>query len=67
MPIVVDSSDRRPLAVSDTEGGAMIGVGRTKFRELVRLGEIRAVKIGRRLVVPVSELESYLNRQLAGR
>jgi len=51
------------LGVSD--GARTIGIGTTKFRELIRSGELRSVRIGRRVVVPRSELDAYLDRLLA--
>jgi excisionase family DNA binding protein len=53
------------LAVSDAEAAALIDVGRTKFRELLRTGEIRALHIGRRLIVPVSEIQRFIDQGLA--
>ena len=52
MPVTIDAPDKRPLAVSDAEGAALIGCGRTKLRQLIGAGEIRGVRIGRRAVVP---------------
>ncbi len=43
-----------------TEGAALIGVGRSTLYELIRTGEIKTVKIGRRTLVPHEELERYV-------
>ncbi|MBW6395253.1 helix-turn-helix domain-containing protein [Thermus sp. SYSU G05001] len=39
----------------------LLGVGRPAVEELVRSGRLRAVRVGRRLHVPVSALEDFLN------
>lgn len=43
------------------ELGRMLGVGRNKAYELVNSGEIRALRVGRRIVVPQSAVEEYLS------
>lgn len=48
------------LAVSVQEGMEMIGVGRNTFLRLLHSGEIRFVRTGRRIVIPVSALEEWL-------
>lgn len=42
------------------EGAALIGVGRSTLYELIKAGEIQAVKIGRRTLIPHDELERYV-------
>jgi excisionase family DNA binding protein len=54
----------RPLAVSVARAGALLGICRAKTYELLRRGELRAVKIGTRTLIPVSELEAFLTRGL---
>jgi|GEM_PF-1733397 len=41
--------------------GQVLGVGRNKAYELVNGGEIRSLRIGRRIVVPVSAVEEFLS------
>lgn len=43
------------------EVAELLGVGRPAVEELVRSGRLRAVRVGRRLHVPVSALEDFLN------
>src|SRR5690606_3287173 len=43
------------------ELGRLLGVGRNKAYELVNSGEIRALRVGRRIVVPQSAVEEYLS------
>jgi excisionase family DNA binding protein len=41
------------------------GISPTTFYQLVKDGELRVVKIGRRTFVAVSELDKYISRQIA--
>lgn len=50
------------LALSVDEAAASLGISRDTFDREVR-DELRLVRIGRRLIVPVPELERYLERQ----
>jgi excisionase family DNA binding protein len=52
------------LALSVEEAAAAIGLSRDAFDEHVR-HELRLVRVGRRLLVPVRELERYLDRHAA--
>lgn len=47
---------RDPLTVSVNDALCMVGIGRTRFYELVAAGEITTVKIGRRRLVHVESL-----------
>lgn len=50
-----------PLAVTVDDACGRIGIGRSKFYQLVAEGQIRIIKIGRRTLVRYEELESLLN------
>jgi excisionase family DNA binding protein len=52
------------LALSIEEAAASIGIDRSTFYERV-LPHIRVVREGRRVLVPVRELEAYLDRNAA--
>ncbi len=54
------------LMVSPADAAKRIGVGRTTFYGLMSEGEIKAVKIGRRTLIPIAELERYVDRLRAG-
>lgn len=43
-----------------------LSLSRSKFYELMSAGEIKVIKIGASVRVPVSELESFVERRLAG-
>lgn len=49
------------LALSVDEAAAAIGVSRDTFERHV-LADLRVVRVGRRVVVPIRELEKYLER-----
>ena len=50
----------RPLTVSIKSAAAAIGVGRTRMYELLANGSISAVKCGRRVLIPISQLEGFV-------
>ena len=39
-----------------------LGLGRTKIYELIALGELRAVHIGRAVRIPASEVERFVEK-----
>lgn len=43
-----------------SDAAAQLGVGRTTLYELIRDGQLRTVKIGRRVLVPRDELARYV-------
>jgi excisionase family DNA binding protein len=49
-----------PLAVSVQEAAEMLGVSVFTVRRNIRKGLLRAVRIGRRVVVPVESLRALL-------
>lgn len=55
----------RRLAVAPAEAAQMLGLGRTKFYELLAANEITSVKIGTRRLIRVSVLEDWLKAQEA--
>lgn len=57
----MDFKSFNPLAVSPIEGAAIIGVGKSKFYQLLNEQKIAAFKIGRRTVVRITDLEKFLN------
>lgn len=62
-------TDERPtltpiprLALSIPDAADAIAVSARTVEELIRMGELRCARIGRRIVVPVAELDRYLTR-----
>jgi hypothetical protein len=62
--IVIASEPVPRLALTPTEAAAAIGVSRDYFDDHV-LPEVRVVQRGRRKLVPVRELERWLERSAA--
>jgi excisionase family DNA binding protein len=52
-----------PLTKSVPEAAALLGIGRNAAYEAVRNGEIPAIRIGKRWLVPVPALERLLQAQ----
>ena len=50
----------RPLVLSVTEAGNLLGVSRSTAYELVRSGELESIRLRRRLVVPVRAVAECL-------
>lgn len=60
----INKQETRVIAVSPNQAARMIGVGRNLVYQMIKAGEIRAIRLGeRRLLVPLSEL----NRLLEGK
>lgn len=50
------------IAFSVEETARALSVGRTKLYELVKTGEIRATKLGRRTLFLVRDIDAFLDR-----
>jgi len=51
----------RPMAYSVSDVIKMIGIGRTKFYQLVSAGEIRTRKVGNRTIVLAADLDAWVS------
>jgi len=60
-----DNSEQ-PLLVNVRDASATLGIGRDSCYELIRDGRLRHVAVGRRLLIPRSELEAFVEREIAG-
>src|SRR5262249_38297432 len=47
---------QEPLAVNDREVARLLGLSRSTVRSLVKAGQIRAVRAGRRLLIPLKRM-----------
>ena len=57
-----DSGAKRvPLLCTVEEASEMLCIGRTKIYRLIGSGELRTVRIGRRRLVPLRELEAFID------
>ena len=45
------------------EAAEILGIGLTLAKELVRTGELRSIKIGRRRLVAWADLEAFVDRR----
>ncbi|MEZ5825228.1 MAG: helix-turn-helix domain-containing protein [Geminicoccaceae bacterium] len=50
------------LAVTVKEAADLLGIGRTKFYELLKSGEITSFQIGTRRLIPMSGLQSFIKQ-----
>jgi len=50
-----------PLTITVERAGQLLGISRGHAYELVRRGDIPAIRLGRRLVVPVRAIEVLLH------
>lgn len=51
------------LAVRVEEAAEILGIGRSMLFILLKEGRLKSVKIGKRRVIPMLELEAFLLRQ----
>lgn len=51
-----------PLSYRVEEAAKALGIGRTFVFHLIKQGQLKAVKIGRRTLIPVREVEDFLTR-----
>jgi excisionase family DNA binding protein len=49
-----------PHAVSPREGARLLGVSQRTFAAMYLTGHLRIVRCGRRVLVPISEIDRYL-------
>lgn len=54
------------LLVSPQEAGQALGIGQTKVYELLRIGDLRSIKVGRLRKIPVSELHRFVGTRFQG-
>lgn len=58
---VVDTQGQhQPLTITVERAGQLLGISRGLAYDLVRRGDIPAVRLGRRLVVPADAIEQIL-------
>jgi len=49
------------ICLTPTETCRRIGIGRTKMYELLKAGKIPHLRVGRRILIPVRELEEWVH------
>ena len=53
------------LSVSIADAGNSIGLGRSKIYELIKSGELKTIKIGRRTLVTVESIRALVDQKTA--
>lgn len=51
------------LTLTPSEAAAELGVSKTKMYELLHNGQIPALRVGRRILIPTEELKNWLLEQ----
>ena len=52
------------LVVSVAEAAAMLNLSRTTIRTNIKAGKLKVVRIGRRVLVPISAINEFLSQHL---
>ena len=52
-----------PICVRVGVAARMIGIGRTKFYELINAGEVETIKLGTATLIPMASLVALIERQ----
>jgi excisionase family DNA binding protein len=63
---MTSQSDDCALLVSVCEAARRLSIGRTRTFELLSTGELESVRVGSRRLVPVSALETFVERLRSG-
>jgi len=58
-PVLGRTVPVEPVLLPVEEAARALGVGRTQFFVLLREGRIRSVKVGRRTLIPMSEVQRF--------
>jgi excisionase family DNA binding protein len=61
MPATTNTNDRRTYTVQ--EAARLLGISRGVAYEAVRTGQIRAITVGRRILIPPSALTELLGHE----
>jgi excisionase family DNA binding protein len=61
----MEETNKTRLTVTVEEAAELLGLGRNAAYEGVRRGQIPAIKIGKRILVPRAQLERLLSGQAA--
>ncbi|KEF34105.1 excisionase [Deinococcus sp. RL] len=49
------------LTCKPEEAVSMLGMGRNSVYALIRSGRLRSIKVGRKILIPLSAIEEFLN------
>lgn len=60
----IRSQHHDPLLVDIPEACRLLSLGRTSLYELINCGDVRVIRVGRRVLVPTAELDRVIARRL---
>ena len=60
------SSSDEPIVLTITEAAARLGIHRQTLRAAIERGDLRAVRVGRRWLIPVAAIDELLGGHRAG-
>lgn len=63
IPASVENPQR--LTRKPEEAAPMLGVGRCGVYALIRSGQLRSVRVGRKILIPLSAIEEFLNGSMS--
>ncbi len=58
------SADTTPLALSPAKAADLLGVSRTIINNLMYSGELPNIQVGRRRLIPLKALETWMEQKL---
>ena len=62
----MQTSNNAPLANTIPEACRRLSIGKTTLYQLMTTGEIKAIKVGTRTLIPETELQRFIESRLAG-
>lgn len=65
--ITTQTAPLEPLAVTVPEAARLLGVSAALVYEMIARGELKALRLGRRLVVPIASLRALIEAADDGR
>lgn len=57
----IQTTDEKPLAVNFARASALTSLSKVTLRRFAKTGQIRVVRVGRRVLIPIAALESLIN------
>ena len=54
------------LTKRPSEVGPLLGIGKNGVYELIRVGELRSIRVGRKILIPVAAIEEFLRGKNKG-
>lgn len=61
MTLPVPAENPQRLTRKPEEAAPMLGIGRCGVYALIRSGQLRSIKVGRKILIPLSAIEEFLS------